>query len=225
MAIVTISREYGSGGTEVAARVCELLGYQYIDKQIIARAAAEAGMAEGEVVSFTEQHSKMRSFLDRLLFPGPYVVAQVAVRGQDVAGEDRLAVEELDKAEALNLVRTAIHAEYKEGRAVIVGRGGQAVLQELPGVFHVRIIAPMPDRVLRVQQQEGLDLEYAHKRITQKDRKSGGYLEEVFDIDWDDAKLYHLVINLGKVSVEEAARLIALGVNQLASEIAPALVS
>ena len=124
MAVITLSRQYGSGGTEVAARVCEILGYKYLDKEIIAAAANEAGLSGGEVVAFDEQHSKARSFLDRLLYPGPHVVAQVAVRPPSKAGTASLAVEELDRAECLNLVRSAIHAAYREGNAVIVGRGG-----------------------------------------------------------------------------------------------------
>ena len=71
MAVITISRQYGSGGTEVANRVCELLNYKYLDKEIIAAAAAEAGLSGGEVVEFHEEASEVRSFVDRLLFPGP----------------------------------------------------------------------------------------------------------------------------------------------------------
>lgn len=215
MAVITISRQHGSGGTEIAARVCELLDYQYVDKELIARAASEAGLRGGEVVTFDEQHSKMRSFIDRLLFPGPYVVAQVAMKGPGTDGEDTIAVEELDKAECLNLIQAAIHAEYQEGNAVIVGRGGQAVLQNLPGTLHVRIIAPMNERVLRIQRQENLDLERAHRRAVQQDRKTKEYLAEVFDIDLDDARLYHLVLNSGKLSIEQAAQLITAAIAQL----------
>jgi cytidylate kinase len=217
MAVVTISRQYGSGGTEVAAQVCQLLGYQYLDKELIARAASETGLGKGEVVRFTEQHSKWRSFLDRLLFPGPYVVAQVAMRDRDASGAETLIVEELDKAECLDLIQTVIHAEYREGDAVIVGRGGQAVLQNLPGTLHVRVIAPMKDRILRIQQQEGLDLEQAHKLATQNDRKTADYLEEVFDIDVDNPNLYHLMINTGKVGIDQAASLIAHVVREMAA--------
>lgn len=208
MAVITISRQFGSGGTDIALRVCELLDYRFMDKEIIARAVEEVGLTSGEVVTFTEHHSKMRMFVDRLLFPGPNVVAEVAVRG---AGDDTdtVAVEQLDKAEALNLVRSAIHTAYKNGNAVILGRGGQAVLQELPGVLHVRVVAPMRDRVLRIQQRTHVDMERAHQLALRRDKKRFDYLRDLFGVDINEPTLYHLVINTGKFECEDAAQLIA----------------
>jgi len=216
MSIITISRQYGSAGVEVAARVSNLLEYRYLDKEVIAAAASEVGLSEGEIVEFNEHHSKSRRFLDRILFPGPNVVAQVTIRSPAENGDGALTVEELDKKECLNLVQTAIHAEYSQGDAVIVGRGGQAVLQKMPNVLHVRIVAPMPSRILRIQTLETVDLEAAYEAAIQRDRKTAGYLSEVFGIDWDDPRLYHLVINTGKWTVEQAAQIVVHAARQLA---------
>lgn len=208
MTVITISRQYGSGGTEVAERVCRQLGYKFVDKQIIAKAANEAGVPGGRVVEFDEHHSQMRTFVDRLLYPGPFVVAQVAVTPAGAGEAGALTVEELDKAECLNLVRGAIHAAYKEGHAVILGRGGQAVLQTVPGVLHVRIVAPMPVRLLAIQKAIHLDLEEAYRLAVRQDKKTATYLSTVFDIDVDDPLLYHLVVNTGKFSLDEAVQVI-----------------
>ena len=208
MTVITISRQYGSKGTEIAERVCKLLGYKFVDKQIIAQAANEAGVPGGRVVEFNEQHSLMRSFVDRLLYPGPHVVAQVVVTSSGDGENGRLTVEELDKAECLNLVRSAIHAVYQEGNVVIVGRGGQAVLQTMPGVLHVRTVAPMPIRLLNIQKQIDVGLEEAYRLAMRQDKKTAGYLSQVFGIEVDDPMLYHLVINTGKLSVEQAAQMI-----------------
>ena len=78
MAVVTISRQYGSGGTEIAARVCEMLGYRYLDKVLITQVAAEAGLSGRKLVEFSEQRSEVRDFLDRLLRPGPHGCCRVA---------------------------------------------------------------------------------------------------------------------------------------------------
>jgi cytidylate kinase len=207
MAVITISRQYGSGGTEIALLVCELLAYQLVDKEIIARAVEEVGLTTGEVVGFTEHHSKMRMFVDRLLYPGPNVVAEVAVRSFG-EGKETLAIEELDKAEALNLVRSAIHAGYKNGDAVILGRGGQAILQDMPGVLHVRIVAPMKDRVLRIQGRAHIDMERAHQLALRRDRKRFDYLRDLFDVDINEPTLYHMVLNTGKLGVDDAAQMI-----------------
>jgi cytidylate kinase len=136
-----------------------------------------------------------------------------------------VTVEELDEAEALNFVRTAIHEVYKEGNAIIVGRGGQAVLQKLPGVLHVRVEAPMKDRLLRIQRDTKLKLEDAHSLAVKRDRKTADYLREVFDIDWHDPLLYHLVINSGKLSVDEAAHVIVAAIGQLHENPEPELVN
>lgn len=213
MAVITISRQYGSGGTEIALRVCDLLDYRFVDKEIIARAVDEVGLTSGEVVAFTEHHSKMRMFVDRLLYPGPNVVAEVAVRGLG-DGQETLAVEELDKAEALKLVRSAIHAGYKNGNAVILGRGGQAILGELPGVLHVRIVAPMRDRVLRIQERAHIDMERAHQLALRRDRKRYEYLRDLFGVDINEPTLYHLVVNTGKLEIEDAAQVIVHATSQ-----------
>lgn len=216
MAVITISRQFGSGGTEIALRVCELLGYRFMDKEIIAHAVEEVGLTSGEVVTFTEHHSKMRMFVDRLLYPGPNVVAEIAVRGMG-DGKETVAVEELDKAEALNLVRSAIHAGYKNGDAVILGRGGQAILQDLPGVLHVRIVAPMKDRVLRIQERAHVDMERAHQLALRRDKKRLEYLRDLFGVDINEPTLYHLVINTGKLEIEDAAQVISQTSKQLVS--------
>ncbi len=208
MTVITLSRQYGSRGTEIAERVCKLLGYKFVDKQIIAQAANEAGVPGGRVVEFNEQHSLMRSFVDRLLYPGPHVIAQVVVTSHGDGENGSLTVEELDKAECLNLVRSAIHAVYQEGNVVIVGRGGQAVLQTMPGVLHVRTLAPMPTRLLNIQKQINVGLEEAYRLAIKQDKKTAGYLSQVFGIEVDDPMLYHLVINTGKLNVEQAAQMI-----------------
>lgn len=208
MTVITISRQFGSGGTDIALRACELLGYRFVDKEIIAQAVDAVGLTSGEVVAFTEHHSKMRMFVDRLLFPGPNVVAEVAVRGTE-DGQDTLAVEELDKAEALNLVRSAIHACYRTGDAVILGRGSQAILQELPGVLHVRVVAPMKDRVLRIQGRAFVDMERAHHLALRRDRKRFEYLRDMFGVDINEPTLYSLIVNSSKLGLDGAAQVIA----------------
>ena len=218
MTVITISRQYGSGGTEIAERVCHRLDYKLVDKQIIAKAANEAGVPGGRVLEFDEHHSLMRSFVDRLLYPGPYVVAQVAVTPRGDGETGALTVEELDKAECLNLIRGAIHAAYQEGHAVIVGRGGQAVLQTLPGAMHVRIVSPMPTRLLNIQMKIGVGLEEAYRLAVRQDKKTAAYLSNVFDIAVDDPLLYHLVLNAGKLGADEAVAVIVDAARRMETE-------
>jgi cytidylate kinase len=145
MAVITISRQFGSGGTQIAVRVCELLGYRYFDKELIAQVATEAGLLTDKAVDFSEEHYTGKSLIYRLFFPGPYNVATIPTWTRDETGMEKLNVQRLDEMHFLNLIRGVILAAYDHGDVVIVGRGGQAILAQLPNVLHVRIEALSSD--------------------------------------------------------------------------------
>lgn len=218
MAVITISRQYGSGGQEIADRVCELLGYRYLDKVLITQVAAEVGLSGKQVTEFSEEQLKVRNFLERLLRPGPHDVVRVTMRDRDVTGEETLAVKHLDEARCASLVRSAIHTAYKRGNVVIVGRGGQAILKEMSDVLHVRIEAPMGARILRIQNQAGVRAEEARQLAIEHDQASAEYLSRLFGIQWDDFTLYHILINTGKLELEVAAQIIVDLVNRWQAE-------
>lgn len=231
MTVITISRQYGSGADEIAARVCEVLGYRHFDKRLIARAASEAGISAEEAIDYSEENYKVKGFLDRL-FARPSPVAQVRVWREDPNGgrssEDLLLSEEA----ALNLVQHAIHSACETGNVVIIGRGGQALLKDTPGVLHVRIEAPIEERIQRVKErfkesrrlfQADIEIRRAAQDwITERDQASQDYLHRYYGIDWSDSLLYHLVINTGKLSLEQAALTIVELARQMDKELQPA---
>jgi CMP/dCMP kinase len=218
MTVITISRLYGSGGDEIAAHVCDLLGYPAFDKSLLFKAARESGISEKEVFEFSEDNHVVRSFLDRL-FSRSTVFAQGQV-WQDVYGAV-YALEDLPlgEEEMLTLTRKAILSAYQAGDLVIVGRGSQVVLREVPGVLHVRIVAPMEERIQRVKGwikdemgEHPVDVELrrqAQDRIEERDKASADYLRRFFDVAWDDPILYHAVLNTGRISPVRCAQLIA----------------
>ncbi len=208
MAVITISRQIGSGGEQIARRVCEMLRYRYFDKQLMIEAAAEAGLSREQVVDYSEDRYEVQNFLARLFRPGPRPVQRVEVRQQDAAGRVRLTAESVDEAQYVELIKAAIRAAAEQGDIVIVGRGGQAILQDVPNVLHVRVIAPDGTRIARLQQLEGLSVEAAQQKIARQDRATAEYLGRFFGIRWDDPSLYHLVINTGKVGIEGAAQIV-----------------
>jgi cytidylate kinase len=215
MAVVTISRQFGSGGTQIAGQVCEMLGYRYLDKVLMTQVATEAGLSGKELVDFSEERYEVRNFLDRLLRPGPHGVARLETRSRDAAGRETLSVEQLDEARCTKLVRSAIHAAYQQGDVVIVGRGGQVTLKETPGVLHVRIVAPMGNRILRLQGQEKVSAEEARRLAIEHDQVTSRYLNQLFGVRGNEPELYHLVINTGKWSLEHATQIVVSAVHQL----------
>ncbi len=204
MPVITISRQYGSGAVQVAERLCEVLGYSYFDKNLMVQVATEMGISEAEVVDFSEDTYRMRNFLERL-FGRRRMRTDVS---QPEAATSALRVETLSEADGINLVRDTLLAAYDRDNVVIVGRGGQAILQEKPGVLHVRLNAPEGARALRVKEREGVSLAAAIELTKTKDHAAVAYLERFFGIDWNNPTLYHLVLNTGKWELSDVAEII-----------------
>jgi cytidylate kinase len=216
MAVITMSRQYGSGGNEIAARVCEMLGYRFFDKRLMVQVASEMGLSEREIVDFTEEDYRVRGFLERLLAgSSPRVVAQVPTWTTDITGTRSLELEQLDEEWCIGMVKGTIQAAHERGNTVIVGRGGQAILQDHLGVLHVRIEAPFEVRVQRVhdEQMSGLAFRYEQRavadRVRERDTAAADYLRRFYGVDWADRGLYHLVIDMQRWDVEAACCLIA----------------
>jgi cytidylate kinase len=220
MTVITISRQFGSYGDEIAKKLCEMLNYHYFDKHLVLQAAVSAGISEQELVDYSEENYKVRNFLDRLL-GGPQIVTQAQVWRQDAVGTHILEVVDLTETAALELIQKAIRYAHSSGDMVIVGRGGQVLLQNEPDVLHVRIEAPFETRLERVREQwrpfeTRVDLRRsAQDMILEKDDASADYLQRFYNVRWDDPDLYHLVINTGKLGIEQAANLIALAAREL----------
>lgn len=221
MAVITISRQYGSGGDEIATRVCETLGYRFFDKHLMATVAAEVGLSEQEIIDFSEDRYKARGFLDRLLaWRGPRTVGEVRTWGETTTGAKTKAVTEVDEASTVSFVRATIEAVCEHGNVVIVGRGGQVILKDKNDVLHVRIVAPLQARVQRLLERENFNPGGAKDAAIKHDRASAEYLKRFYDADWDDPLLYDLVINTGKYGIKEAAHIIVNGVSYLSTEAA-----
>ncbi len=211
MAIITISRHYGSGGDEIAERVCDILGYTYFDKNLIAKVAAEVGaFKEEQIADISEDTYMMRNFMERL-FGGRRIKIQTGYLGGTKASQ----IQSLNGEQGVALMRSTIMGAYQHGNVVIVGRGGQAILREQPSVLHVRITAPLGARVMRVKERKNITLGEATDLTKSKDLATETYLREFFDIDWNDPLLYHLTINTGRFDIDGAVDIIVSALSRL----------
>jgi cytidylate kinase len=217
MAVITISRQYESGGDEIAVSVCKTLGYNYFDKKLMAQVAAEAGLREREIVDFSEDNYKVRTFLERLfgIRRDREMIEKFGHRVDEGIGLKTKEVTELDEIISINLVRDTIRAAYKHGNVVIVGRGGHIILKDYPGVLRVRITAPLPARVGRIRSRQQIDLESTEELIIKRDQDAADYLKRFYNIDWNDPTLYDLVINTLKFDPATATNLIINALNYL----------
>jgi cytidylate kinase len=178
MSVITISRELGSLGDEIAREAAEKLNYEFLDKEKIEPALSRYGILAPEWEKFDE---KKPSFWDSFL---------------------------LQRKRFLHSLEAVIYDFARKGNAVVVGRGGQVLLKDLPGVLHVRILAPFEVRLKRILAAEGGDEKKAARALHRSDRDSAGFLRSFFEVDWADQTLYDLVINTEKVSAETAVRMI-----------------
>jgi cytidylate kinase len=213
MATITISRQYASYGNDIAEKICESTGYYLFDKRIIAKAAAEVGLSDEEIVDFSEENYKIKGFFERLFGRSNLRI------WKELEDGDRISeLVNLSEDNALALVKKAIKIAHKEGDTVIVGRAGQVILQREPDVLHVRVETPIEERIQRVRDQIELEgrsfigpLEArraALDLIEEHDEVSADYLKRFYDVNWSDPMLYHLLINTGKLKVHQAAKLI-----------------
>ena len=217
MAVVTISRQFGSGGDEIASKVCDVLHYRLFNKSMVEEAAREAGFSDQEMVDLSEDNYKVRSFFDRLFAR----MATAQLMGFGMTDDMVMSPSEwlpLTEEASLDLVKKSVLRACQAGSMVIVGRGGQVLLKEHPSVLHVRVIAPLEDRILKVREelrrsQEAFFANIDPRReaqdlILRKDDASAEYLKNFYHVSWDDPLLYHLVINTGRVEIDEAVHLI-----------------
>lgn len=207
MRAITISREYGSGGGEIAARLARKLGWRLVDHEVVVRVARELGVSEADA----EEHDERSvSLFSRILIsmqsiqPPVYVEASIA---------PILLTNEYDYRNALNKVVTAA---VDSGNVVIVGRGSQMLLAQRRDVLHARIVASLERRIQYVMSREGLAQDAARSRIQAKDRDRARYLQAEYQRDPSDARLYDLVVNTNVIDLDSAVDLIYLALERKA---------
>jgi cytidylate kinase len=178
MAVVTVSRQAGSLGDEIAAAVAEKLSYNYVDKAKIGNAMENQGLPVSDFERFDgRKPSIWQSFTHQ-------------------------------KKKFIHLLRATLYDFARSGNVVIIGRGGQALLKDIAGTLHVRIVAPFETRIQRLMDQEGYDKKKSEQHVILNDHDSAGFIRSFFDIEWDDENMYDLVLNTRTMSVGAAASLI-----------------
>jgi cytidylate kinase len=186
MTVITLSRELGSRGDDVAVGVAERLGLRLVGRELINRAAADAGAGE---VALAE--------LDELGLLG-------VKPSPDSLRRYREKVVEI------------IEQQAAQGDVLLVGRGGQVALGGRRDVLHVRITAPAEVRVAAVQARCGVSAEVAAARVMASDAARAGYHRRHFNARWDDESLYDVILNMSRLTVSVAVDIVSAAVEALA---------
>ena len=209
MRAITISREYGSAGGEIAARLARHLKWQLIDHEIVERVAAEMGTSLGAAEAHDERTEGIleRTFKNLQFLEPAYMAG--------ASQEAFLRNEET----YLKTVSRIVHAAAAQGHVVIVGRGSQVLLAQQRDVLHARIIAPFEKRVVYVMKREGIDQFAAELRIKMKDHYRMKHLETAFHRKPEDAHLYDIILNTSFLDLDSAVEIISLALQQKANQL------
>lgn len=178
MAIITISRQMGTGGIPIAQKAAEKLGYTLVDGDAITGVADQYGLTRESLELADEKPPHFSENLDST------------------------------HETALHLIELILLEFALKGNVIIYGRGGQDLLKGINSVLRVRIVAPFEDRVERWAEREWLDPDRARFLVRKSDQQRAGFIKYYFDRDWDDPLGYDLLINTERLCEETAVRLI-----------------
>lgn len=210
MRAVTISREYGSGGGEIARRLAERLNWQLVDYQVVTLLAQRMGVSIREAEAYDERAG---SFVERLLSSMRSIEpAMLVSTPSETLG---LQPEEFYQ----RALRQVVTAAARERHTVIVGRGSQVVLEARRDVLHVRVVAPLEKRIDYVMQREGLNRDEARSRVQGKDRDRHRYLQAEYQRDNADPHLYDLICNTGVIDLDHVVELICAALAYKATQL------
>jgi cytidylate kinase len=178
MSVIAISQVLGSLGDNIGRKLAEALGYGFADREVISAAAERFGEGTLELIHVTEEK------------PGLLERFRASERHYATAVEAIL----LEKAARDNVV--------------LCGRGAAFFLSRFPHVLRVRITAPEGVRAQWVQQHDGLVYGAALNLVRQNDHERGARIKFIYHVDWDDALLYHIVLNTEQISVERGVQIL-----------------
>jgi cytidylate kinase len=182
--MLTISHQYGSGGSQIARDLGGRLQWPVWEKEIVRKIATEYQLAETDVDAKDE---RVASFIEKLV--------DLLGLGGFATAYSILPPRGLDDAQLLHMTRTIVEDIAQEGRAIVVGRGGNHILATRPKTLHVFIFAPLEARIQRVMEMEKLTRSEAERRIAGMDRLRTDYVRTFYHADWRDPTHYHLTLD------------------------------
>lgn len=178
MNVITISRQLGSLGDEVAEEVAKRLGFRVVCRELINQAARRAGAPEMALAAIDDL-----GLLDLRPSHRARKAYQAAVRSVmiELAGE---------------------------GQVIIVGRAGQVILGDWPDVLHIKVMAPIELRAERVAHAQKISMEAARSQVETSDASRRSYLRRYYHVRWDNPELYDLIVNTARLEPDQAACLV-----------------
>jgi hypothetical protein len=200
--VVSISHASGAGGEEVGRLVADRLGFSRADEEIVADAAASAGLAHGEVASEERRRSLAARLLEAMGQSGAEAWALGATPTYNPG-------ETMGSADLRGLIRQAIEETAARGNVVIVAHAASHALGAKPGHLRVLVTASPETRAARIGEALRLEGKSAARAVKDADAGRRDYLKRFYGVDEESPTQYDLVVNTDVLSVEQAAQLVA----------------
>lgn len=233
MAVVTFNGLIGANA-EVGAEVARILGYDYVDRLIMAEAAKRMG-ATVEAVEEKEARpirtrARIARFLQRMVersaaagaggdpYLGPGLDVVLGQQYGELEQELLTRAHHIDDAKFIQVTRAIIEETARQGNVVIISRGGNMILKGWPGVLHVGTTAPLANRIEVIMARERLDRLAAERYVYDNDRARIGYFKKFFNVAPDNPLHYHIVLNMGNLEVKTAANIVVHAVKEFTSQ-------
>lgn len=199
MATITISRQFGAGGRTLGRQLAKKLGYYYADDVMVREVAQRMNVSHKQVRGFEKEGaSNLMKILDKFL-SADYISRLISDKYGFVCEE-----------KYVNSIQSIIKGLHEEGNAIIIGRGGQYILKGQKNTFHILLVREMSERVAFLEKKYKMGRTKARKTVNRIDKNRKGFLNFFSGQDntYDEPLMYDLVINMGRVSMDKAEKLV-----------------
>ena len=184
MAIITISRQVGTGGFGMARELAKKLSYRFLYRDELVRSCSEKGLK----IDIEKLEGRPPTFFERLF--------------------------KVNRETLVEKVHEVMEEAVRDGNIVIAGWGGQILCKNTEDAFHIRVIGSHDTRVRYLMKTAGVTRSGAEETTKQADKDHSLFSQYFFNADFADLKLYHLVLNLDQISHDEMIEMISNLVNE-----------
>ncbi len=198
MAVLTISRQFGSGGRTLGRMLAKRLNYLYLDDIIIEEIAKKAQVSKQFVKSMERTVGGNLSKFFSLMLNSEYM--------NRILGEEKGYI---DEALYIKHLKEIITELANQDNVIVMGRGGQYILADNKNAIHVYLISDMEHKIKFMQRYYKVDVEKARRAVLQGEKKRANFFSKFGKKDYDQPHLYHLVLNKSKISQESTLDIVS----------------
>jgi cytidylate kinase len=203
--LITISRERGSGGRPIAKQLAAELGMQCYGKEIIYEIAQRAGVSQESVEKFDQEYyNKWHLMVDSLrmsthLSPDYGLSFNLSTIEPEIF---------FTQDKYLRSTQEILKRLAKHPGVILLGRGTQVIFKDRADALHIRLVAPLPIRIKRIQELMNMSSKESAKHVMELDKSRAAYLRDFYRVDASDANSYHLTLNTGLMNYDQTIEII-----------------